>query len=316
MDNKKSISIIICCYNSSARIEKTLDYIHLVNIPNEYSLEVILVDNASTDSTALVAENKWKTFNSHIDLTIVHQPIPGLSFARSIGIEKATGEWVMFCDDDNYLSSNYIVNALNLANSYSNVGIIGGQGIAEFEGNEPKNWKDIECWYACGNLQPNSGEIDAVNGACMMIKRQIFSEPHFQIPFFLTDRLGNDLISGGDLEICKRAKLAGYTVIYSQESTYGHFMPTARLTNEYLMKLLLGIGKGFMLLRSYDKKIISPLKEGLRFIYGILRLFFLKSVNTWGLKKAEILLIRYNSLIFYFKCYKQIVANKNLLKKL
>ena len=77
------VSIIICCYNSSEKIESVLFHIEK-QITNGILWEVILVDNASNDNTAEVAQQCWT--RKDIQLKIVFESKPGLSNARRKGL--------------------------------------------------------------------------------------------------------------------------------------------------------------------------------------------------------------------------------------
>ena len=56
------ISIIICCYNSASRLEKTIQHIALQKQVS-FSFEVVLVDNKSTDKTSSVAQELFSKYN-------------------------------------------------------------------------------------------------------------------------------------------------------------------------------------------------------------------------------------------------------------
>lgn len=58
---QEGVSIIICCYNAQDRIVRTLEHIQQQRFFIPIPWEVIVIDNASTDNTAEVAENVWKT---------------------------------------------------------------------------------------------------------------------------------------------------------------------------------------------------------------------------------------------------------------
>ncbi|CAN0605462.1 unnamed protein product, partial [Ectocarpus sp. 12 AP-2014] len=71
--------------------------------PNEY--EVIIVDDGSKDSGALVVENYAKR-NKDVRIELIIQKNQGPSAARNNGLNKATGEYVYFLDADDYLAPN------------------------------------------------------------------------------------------------------------------------------------------------------------------------------------------------------------------
>src|SRR6187402_3359199 len=95
----EGISVIICCYNSALRIEKTLDHLAAQAV-NDISWEIILVDNASVDNTAEIARAFWnKNHADKVILNIVTEYKPGLSSARLTGVSASAYEYLILCDD-------------------------------------------------------------------------------------------------------------------------------------------------------------------------------------------------------------------------
>jgi glycosyltransferase involved in cell wall biosynthesis len=90
------ISIIIPAYNAEAYLQRCLDSI----LSQSYSnYEVICIDDGSTDSTpALLAQ--------YPSVKVITQTNHGMATARNHGLDKATGEYVMFVDSDDRLSPN------------------------------------------------------------------------------------------------------------------------------------------------------------------------------------------------------------------
>ena len=86
-----AISVIIPTYNCGQYLQESLDSIFA---QTERDFEVIVVDDGSTDDTPHVLE----AYTGR--LTVVQGTHGGLSAARNLGLERATGEWVAFHDAD------------------------------------------------------------------------------------------------------------------------------------------------------------------------------------------------------------------------
>ncbi len=93
-------SIIIPCYNQAAWLQETIASIQQQDFKD---WEAIIVNDGSTDETAVVAE-KFALEDNRIK--IVHQQNGGLSAARNAGLTIATGEWLDFLDADDYYLDN------------------------------------------------------------------------------------------------------------------------------------------------------------------------------------------------------------------
>ncbi len=256
----KGVSIIICCFNSGSLLGQTLQHIAVQNIAGDLACEVIVVDNASTDNTKEIARSIWfKSSSNKINLSIVHEPKPGLAYARQKGINEARYDYLIFCDDDNWLDKNYINNVFTLFDKHPGVGVLGGTGIAQFEDERLKPvWFDtFYHGYAVGAQAEKECTLNGVYGAGMAVRKSLLKEVIDTSPMFLHGRKQNHLSSGEDSEICLRIRLAGYNILYSPQLTFKHFLTTKRLTWYYLKRLHIGFAKSFVVLNLYEQALNS-----------------------------------------------------------
>ena len=94
------ISVIIPIYNVEKYLEKCIQSI----INQTYrNLEIILVDDGSTDNSGEIAD-KYKKIDNRIK--VIHKINGGLSDARNKECEIATGEYISFIDSDDYIDLN------------------------------------------------------------------------------------------------------------------------------------------------------------------------------------------------------------------
>lgn len=98
----KKISVIIPAYNTESFLEKCVNSVAEQTYPKEL-LEIIIVDDGSTDSTGQVADNLAKKYSN---IKVIHQPNGGSSNARNHGLREATGDYIGFVDSDDFLSPN------------------------------------------------------------------------------------------------------------------------------------------------------------------------------------------------------------------
>lgn len=96
----KLISVIVPVYNVSEYLPRCLDSI----INQTYrNLEIILVDDGSTDNSGQICDEYAKKDNRII---VIHKENGGVSSARNQGIDKATGEYIGFVDSDDVVEEN------------------------------------------------------------------------------------------------------------------------------------------------------------------------------------------------------------------
>ena len=94
----KTISVVIPAYNVEQYIEKCLDS---VLCQTYRDLEVIVVDDGSTDNTAQLI----KKYTSDKRVKYINQENAGVSAARNNGMNAASGEYLAFVDSDDYLEN-------------------------------------------------------------------------------------------------------------------------------------------------------------------------------------------------------------------
>ncbi|HEY9888211.1 MAG TPA: glycosyltransferase family A protein, partial [Candidatus Obscuribacterales bacterium] len=114
------ISAIICTHNRADYLGAAIDSL-LTQAFDHY--EVIVVDNASTDSTRSVVEAR----SPHPRLRYVHEPTLGLSVARNTGAQAATGEILAYLDDDAEASQGWLAALMAIYEQNPQVAIAGGK---------------------------------------------------------------------------------------------------------------------------------------------------------------------------------------------
>lgn len=97
---KELISIIVPVYNVEKYLNKCLD--SLVNQTYK-NIEIIVVDDGSTDSSGKIADDYS---NKYENVKVIHTVNCGLSAARNIGLDNASGEFIAFVDSDDWVDSN------------------------------------------------------------------------------------------------------------------------------------------------------------------------------------------------------------------
>lgn len=267
---KLGISIVICTYNGAKLLRETLWHIAQQRVRDTILWELILVDNASTDSTVNVIVEEWDSSKSTAQFSLLQQPIPGLTFARELALERAQYEYVLFCDDDNWLNPDYISLAYDIMQANSSIGVLGGHGELVYD-EDPPAWAAALPLFANGRQAKLSGKVprNIVYGAgCVIRKSAYVSILKAGFQPLLSDRVGTSLSSGGDYEMCYALVLAGYDVWYDERLTFKHFMPKARINESYYLR--------FFKESSHSYEVLAP--------YQILAKFGIISVYSFNYK--------------------------------
>lgn len=106
---KNKISVIIPVY----KVEKYLDKCVQSVVDQTYkNLEIILVDDGSPDNCPKMCD-EWAKKDNRIK--VIHKQNGGLSDARNVGVENSTGDYIMFLDSDDYVSTEICEKLMELA---------------------------------------------------------------------------------------------------------------------------------------------------------------------------------------------------------
>ncbi|MDH3648530.1 MAG: glycosyltransferase [Saprospiraceae bacterium] len=242
------VSVIICCYNSVLLIERTLEYVRKQLIPDDFTIEVVIVDNASSDDTLEVAKAWWNTqpYSNGFILKTLEELRQGLIYARLAGAKNSQFPILLYCDDDNFLDKDYILTAYQIMKDHPEVGACGGKGRPIFETSEIPDWFERhQKSYAVGAQYVNEGLVNGYElyGAGLVIRREIIttlSENNYK--FLTTGRKGKLLSAGDDHEITMLSVLMGYRLWYSESLTFQHFISGEKLSRNFLKHLYKGFG--------------------------------------------------------------------------
>lgn len=98
---KDKISIVVPIYKVEKYLDKCVESLTQQTYRN---LEIILVDDGSPDACPMICDD-WAEKDNRV--VVIHKKNGGLSDARNVGIEVATGEYITFVDSDDYLSIDF-----------------------------------------------------------------------------------------------------------------------------------------------------------------------------------------------------------------
>lgn len=136
MNNAALISIIIPCYNSEYTIAKCLTSVISQNYQN---LEIIIVDDGSTDKTSEIITEFQK---KDVRIILFKQNNSGVSKARNKGIEIASGSFICFVDSDDWVEREYC-SVLYQSIVENNADISIAEAVIEDENNKQRDNKQI-----------------------------------------------------------------------------------------------------------------------------------------------------------------------------
>lgn len=113
-DNTAKITVIIPAYNIEDLLGRCIESVVSQDYPKEL-LEIIVVDDGSTDSTGRIADEYADKYQN---VTALHKENGGSSSARNLGLKHATGEYIGFVDSDDFVDKRMFGSLVDAAKRY------------------------------------------------------------------------------------------------------------------------------------------------------------------------------------------------------
>lgn len=214
------LSIITINYKKPELTKKCLAALHVQfdKELKEHQLEVIIVDNHSGDDSVNVLRSfiKEKQYpNMHVKANASNT---GFSGGCNAGAALAKGKYLLFLNNDTLVQDKSILDMVQYLDKHQNVAILGGKLINPDGTDQPSVGKFYTSAQVValltglqrfGWIDKNPQEVapvDWVKGALLMIRAEIFNKLHgFDERIFMYAE---------DMELCYRAKLAGYPTYF------------------------------------------------------------------------------------------------------
>lgn len=217
------LSIIIVSFNTQELLKKCLMSLMVNGKWLMVNSEVIVVDNASKDSSSEMVKKEFPKVK-----LIVNEHNLGFATANDQGIKASKGEGVFLLNSDTEVKPGALEKLVEFIQIHSEVGVVGARllnpdgSIQSSVYHFPTIWRAIkEYWlgqkgeydkYAPAENEPM--EVEAVTGAAMLIPRRTIEKIGL-----LDERY---FMYFEDLDYCQRVKQAGLKVYYLPEAEILH----------------------------------------------------------------------------------------------
>ena len=252
----KKISVIIPVYNVEKYLYRCVDS---VLGQTYYNIEVILIDDGSTDSSPEICDEYQKRDKR---VKVIHKKNSGAASSRNIGLSNAKGDYIAFIDSDDYIELDMYENMMKINEEY-NCDIVLCDCYKEnktkreiFTHNIREGYYNKEMLYKeyfPTLLMTNSVNYPPTISNCVCLFNKILLDSH-QIFYKDGLRFSEDLLFGA------QAMYYANSFFYMKNNYYYHYMynPTS-VTNVFyknkwmIMKQLhLDIEKFFLFLKDYN----------------------------------------------------------------
>jgi glycosyltransferase involved in cell wall biosynthesis len=254
------VTIAIPTHNGARRLPLVLGALAQQDAADN-AFEVVVVDNNSNDDTARVVCDGAAAAalrSRGVECRLMREGRQGLAYARSCGVLGAHAPLVCFLDDDNVPSFDYVRNGID-AMADSDVGLLVSCVIPQWEVTPPASIARRSWLFAASSNLGDSpvdfgshGSFAPTVGAGLWLRRDVFLAvvPWRHPEGVLSDRRGDELISGQDIEIGFMIGRAGYRRLYLPNLKLYHIIPASRLHASYVCRLIEGITRSEMTLKA------------------------------------------------------------------
>jgi glycosyltransferase involved in cell wall biosynthesis len=227
------ITMLVCTFNRAADLRELLQTALVQETDGEFSFEVLVVDNNSTDDTRAVV--KEFIDQGYANLRYAFEGKPGKSHALLHGLEIARGWSYVITDDDFILPKDWLKKIIAAFKSHPDVPVISGKVLPLWQG-EPPAWLTPEHWSAIAMADYGDAPFyaDEKNQICLLACAFRLADVKAVGGYRPELGVSQKAIGGTeDLDILSRLWKAGRRAFYDPTIYFYHKVPSTRLTKAY-----------------------------------------------------------------------------------
>lgn len=265
------ISVIIPVYNSVNYFEKCLESMKTQTFRN---FEIIIVDDKSTDGSAEKFDESLRSLEIPYKI-IRHSQNRGPGVARNTGIGEAAGNWIVFIDNDDWVTEDFLENLHNIAiEQQADIVVC----------NYIKYWSDKNCqkkrWFKFNvNSAVNKDECLALSGGSLVsriIRASLFKENKIWFP---------DMRAAEDYAVWPRLVAKAKKIYYCESYMYYYLQRQTSISNSEISDPY-----SFIKALNYYKNDLAPCYNRELQFRALMELFYMTPLIMikFGLSRKEI----------------------------
>jgi len=241
----RKITVAVCTHNRSESLTRLLNSFVELRNPDNYTIEFLVVANKCTDNTLEVLSN----FSTSIPIKICIEDELGVAAARNSVVKNATGDWIIWTDDDLTVGNDWVTEYLSAMEKYDGATFFGAPIEPVFEGQAP-SWIEAALQHSPSAfaklMVSDSDQIftptgdDLPYGANMAIKASALRQFKFDTSLGRTGR--GDLRGGEEILLFRRLQASGYQGRWLTKPVVKHWIDESRQTIDYLKDYWYAVG--------------------------------------------------------------------------
>lgn len=250
------VSVIVCTRNRRDALARLLERLEQLVVPAGLRWELIVVDNGSTDGTAALLAS-WPR---KLPLRVVTELTAGLSRARNTGLAAATGDVLLFTDDDCLPDPQWLAAIHDDFARAPSLGVLGGRVELFDERDQPTTTRTSR---VRGEIT-TAFNLDSIIGCNMAFRRSSLLAAG---PFDIALGGGTGAGAGEDVDFVYRALRAGLRIEYSPDALVYHNHGRRTDAQVRALKRAYTVARGALLckyLMQRDRGILPRIQQDVR----------------------------------------------------
>jgi len=256
---ENSLTVAICTYNNSAELALTLCSLSSVDGIRGEGIDVIIIDNNSTDDTKAIASS-WFA-ETGIAGACVQESRQGLSFARNRALTESRASFVAFIDDDVVVGKEWLLAVRNAFMSYA-AALVGGRSYIIYREELPL-WLSEYSEIALSRCDYGDEVLVGTREVMFGLNYAVDRERALAVGGFRVDlgRIGKCLLSGEEEDLQLKLESSGGKVVYEPGAIVGHRVSNERLRRAWFLRRSYwgGVSRGIIMRESYRHQPICKM---------------------------------------------------------
>ncbi len=256
------VSVIVCTRNRCGALARLLERLEQLVVPAGVRWELIMVDNGSTDGTAALLASLPGTLPARV----VNERTAGLSRARNAGLAAATGDLLLFTDDDCLPDPQWLAAVRDEFARAPLLGVLGGR-VELFD---PRDQPTTTRTSRERGQITTPFNLDGIIGCNMAFRRSALAAAG---PFDIALGGGTGAGAGEDVDFVYRALRAGLRIEYSPDALVYHNHGRRTEAQARALKRAYTVARGALFckyLMQRDRGILPRIQQDARWHWRVL----------------------------------------------
>ncbi len=208
-------SVCIATYRRPPLLERLLRSLENQILPEGVEMEIIVVDN-DADKSAEPVVSKFQHM-SWSGLSYFNQPLKNISLTRNMAVEKASGEYILFIDDDEVASPRWLTYLMKTLDAFDADGVF-GPVVPELNTETPPWMGDLFYRYSSstGAKAESKWTGNCILKASLLKKMGEPFDPRYGIT------------GGEDTHLFDRLEQQGARFVFCQEAWVSEYLPPSK----------------------------------------------------------------------------------------